>query len=1454
MKGDFSRGFNPDRKRDARYRRVLLQQGRVLLDSDHAALVDATDQQLRTLSRGLGCPAGSPDYGFLITPGRLLRLFERITDLRAGPQIDAALAPVTAWLDYSRKYLDRYPSLYIEADSGEAVVDIPLHATCQENTFTVWTQANTGFTLTAQAIDEDGAILRNNANALMEDDVQVTASAGWRRRLLDMSAHDGFSRIRLRIPAGSAFWIGLIEGHAPFTNPPRLWAAAGTFHADGLVTHLDSPAGYPNVSFPEIAGFSETDPGDPLPALPRDERFVAFLEVYERHLTHIHDRGIREEALGGQVDTTTRTAVVGQVKILHSDTIDLTDAAYPLAVTDAFAAISKSSGTLLITPAPDQEVQDPCDLPLDGGYTGRDNRLYRVEVHVGGGLGTAQLKWSRDNGAELFAVSSATSTTLTFPAGTDLQAGDYVEVLSEVVEVGDAQPAAVDGDGRLIPPARKVGVLARLSTAASTDGTFTLDDPANPGATLTLDTDRYGGAGTTDRPGATHVRRWSGWFQTVAPGTGTLMEKALENGLTATLEGSYRVGDWWQYEARIRANNDNGPWQKTPHGPERLFAPLALMSVPAAFTQPVTLLAWLDHRFSPICQLDADDISFDGGRIGEDADTVQEIIERIYERSVGGCCEITVEPSGDDDDNVRIAQQITEALPSGGVVCLRRGVYRFSGPLDIGSLNLTIRGCPEAVIVDVGASTLFTVDGGELTLSDLTLLSPAEQDAQSLIDLRGVEPALRAERVGMVMVRAAGAAEPAVAVRAHDAVPAIPAPADAPSDVIALGETWPQPEGPQASIRLVGCLVLCDVGICAQELSTLVLSDCILTATLGAVTAAGVSDLSIEDAVLRTGLQHNALVGLQAEALVADPDDALVGALGPEAGEGVGLHLRRVDAGEIRASALAADTAMWLEAAKNLRISGNTYTGQSIGVRIDQARLVSIIGDQIDAQTLGLEWRITGQQITTSACTIRAGFAIGVGTLDSTIHPLRREFDGVTVADCHLEAAYGGLSIGEPTVALTDGFLSGISVHGNRVLAERGESTPYFGVIAQSVSDGAFTGGASLIDNRIEGFAFGISAQRDGLKISGNRLQLQSPTVAIGLLLWGAQDGVVSDNRIDLTGLDDGATGIGVLDLASSGLRLQQNVMVAQFDIYPVLSASFGDGAGVALVDNQLPNGITLLAGGRGPLIRGNRFDGALLCYGASNGTLSENLFGAMEDNSAIVYGLSGAWQVENNRAAGAIRLLPTTRTHTMAAMVAMAAMPAELTGMVTYAKSGMNATMLSMLATGQPATDTAEVTAAASLSNPTAATMPQHLMHAPVSAARRDVAAEDPIRYSTASIDPQWADRLEETLVVELEENFRPDIGDVVQPEPISYTLENLYQAQVVANWAQTLQIGYRHPLDAPKQIGEDPSTQVAVPNGETIVQVIAAPITSLARLSVTIRSVYRLTSSRSSARLATT
>src|SRR5215475_7739587 len=114
MHGDFSRGHQPDTKRRQSYTRVFAQQRRLLLDSDLNAMTDALHERLRALARHTACPKGSPDLGYLVTPGRLLALFDNLDG------VVTASSNVTHFRDYSRKYLDRYPSLAVDADQGAA--------------------------------------------------------------------------------------------------------------------------------------------------------------------------------------------------------------------------------------------------------------------------------------------------------------------------------------------------------------------------------------------------------------------------------------------------------------------------------------------------------------------------------------------------------------------------------------------------------------------------------------------------------------------------------------------------------------------------------------------------------------------------------------------------------------------------------------------------------------------------------------------------------------------------------------------------------------------------------------------------------------------------------------------------------------------------------------------------------------------------------------------------------------------------------------------------------------------------------------------------------------------------------------------------------------------------------------------------------------------------------------
>ena len=124
-----------------------------------------------------------------------------------------------------------------------------------------------------------------------------------------------------------------------------------------------------------------------------DGDYIAYLRVFERHLSWLNDDAIRDIALGGP-DTATREQVIWQV--------DLVSVAGPATCSGSFAnydtAIAAPNGTLAARTKAGAAGTDPCRASLSAGYTDPENRLYRVEVHAGGTQDQARVKWSRDNG------------------------------------------------------------------------------------------------------------------------------------------------------------------------------------------------------------------------------------------------------------------------------------------------------------------------------------------------------------------------------------------------------------------------------------------------------------------------------------------------------------------------------------------------------------------------------------------------------------------------------------------------------------------------------------------------------------------------------------------------------------------------------------------------------------------------------------------------------------------------------------------------------------------------------------------------------------------------------------------------------------------------------------------------------------------------------------------------
>jgi hypothetical protein len=632
MYGDYSRGHEPDRKRGHNYRRVLLQMGRPVLDSDVASMVDAVLGEVRATTRGLSCAAGSPDLGFLVTPGRLLTVF---AEARHG--LTVTQGTPDAWIDYRFRFAERYPALHLAVAAGGVPgrVTLPLLQPMD------------------LAAGPARAALWARVEALASiqlNGIAVNLSPTGMQRVPFATGAATLDPLEIEIAAGHEVWLFLLEQDEAAGPEPTFWIAPGSYHVDGLVVESHSGGAFPSMAFPDAAGFpwaASPAPGPPLdgllaPAgLAATDRVVAYMETWERHITAIEDPGIREEALGLS-DSCARTELLGQVKLATltgvlpagAASADAIRAAAN-AIRDVFANVEVSGGQLTIDVPQATPTTDPCALLDLAGYSGSDNRLYRVEVHQGGGLLRVRLKWSRDNGSEHFAARLDASQNLVFDAGTALAAGDIVEVLSNVVDLGDDVLAQVSADG-FVPAQRAVGQLVQLAAievaSSSDEVVFRLVEPDHVSTAVTLD-HRYG----TFPEAVLKLRRWHGILdpqQIAGGGAASPGPHVLEDGITVELSstGSYRPGQWWQYEARVRGENANGPWRSAPHGPERRFAPLALLEFEAA-NQPMRLLAWLDERFPHPCDLDADDVAFAGSRVGSVSDTVQEAIEELFDRA-----------------------------------------------------------------------------------------------------------------------------------------------------------------------------------------------------------------------------------------------------------------------------------------------------------------------------------------------------------------------------------------------------------------------------------------------------------------------------------------------------------------------------------------------------------------------------------------------------------------------------------------------------------------------------------------------------------------------------------------------------------------------------------------------------------------------------------------------------
>ncbi len=372
-------------------------------------------------------------------------------------------------------------------------------------------------------------------------------------------------------------------------NPPPLppgdfYISGGRYYVGGLLCENDHIVPYgaqPDwpLGAPVVAAMA--DPPVPVPA--PAGTYLAYLDVWRRHLTALEDPSIREVALGGP-DTATRTKTVWQVKLHALEAGEVAGADCVSAIPSWEAAVAPVTGRLAARAETAPPSRDPCIVTPGAGFRRLENQLYRVEVHQGGPRNSATFKWSRDNGAYVagwtaqnVGLDELTVTSLGRDEVSRFATGQWVELIDDTHELL-GQP------GTLARVTRAEGEVVTIDLATATGPVNRANFPQNP-----------------------KVRRWDG----LLTGVTNANWRDLEDGVQVRFfAGTYRTADYWQIPARTAPAEvewpldaaTNQPARLLPHGIEHHYCRLALMVSDGAAWTSIT-----DCRdlFPPVTELTA---------------------------------------------------------------------------------------------------------------------------------------------------------------------------------------------------------------------------------------------------------------------------------------------------------------------------------------------------------------------------------------------------------------------------------------------------------------------------------------------------------------------------------------------------------------------------------------------------------------------------------------------------------------------------------------------------------------------------------------------------------------------------------------------------------------------------------------------------------------------------------
>jgi hypothetical protein len=276
--------------------------------------------------------------------------------------------------------------------------------------------------LTYNPKDHYVAVLHQQGRVFLDSDWNADVLerlALLRRELTDVIGNCGVPE------PGTAFEI------SPGIEPNDFQVAAGRCYVHGVLCRLESDTTY--LSQPDFLD----PPAITIPSAGSTAYGLVYLEVWHRLITYLEDDNVREIALNGP-DTATRLKTISQVKILPLPN-SLTD--FGLANIIQFLPTPGAGTLTTLQPVPAQ-VQNLCQLPDPGNFTGRQNHLYRVQIHDGGEVIGGSLS------ARL--AADATARTLTLKLANALNSNQVVAAKrAGIVTVTDnvTRPEVIALDG-----------------------------------------------------------------------------------------------------------------------------------------------------------------------------------------------------------------------------------------------------------------------------------------------------------------------------------------------------------------------------------------------------------------------------------------------------------------------------------------------------------------------------------------------------------------------------------------------------------------------------------------------------------------------------------------------------------------------------------------------------------------------------------------------------------------------------------------------------------------------------------------------------------------------------------------------------------------------------------------------------------------------------------------------